>query len=327
MKEGYIVKSAAFAPEDELAQISRFARRTLREEEIYLFSVVLCDNDVDRDFERFTSHALAELSAMYVGKTGIFDHSMKGSDQVARIYDCKVERVEGRLTKTGEPYERLVAKAYMPRTAGNADLILELDAGIKKEVSVGCAVAKATCSVCGADRKTGCRHTKGRRYGPKGEAKLCCTELDDPTDAYEWSFVAVPAQREAGVVKAFHPNTEGTYTSEEIIKRLSIGEEITLCAAECRALLGGMDELRQLAEVGKASREELKKQVVRLSGIVQPEIPAGVMDAVAQRMSASELKAFQKAFEAKVGTILPVKPQLAPRGRDKEEKGNLEFKI
>ena len=39
----------------------------------------------------------------------------------------------------------------------------------------------------------------GQRY----DGKLCFTELQGAEDAYEWSFVAVPAQRGAGVLKTF----------------------------------------------------------------------------------------------------------------------------
>ncbi len=31
--------------------------------------------------------------------------------------------------------------------------------------------------------------SEGKTY----DGRLCCTVLDDPYDAYEWSFVAVPA--------------------------------------------------------------------------------------------------------------------------------------
>ncbi len=64
----------------------------------------------------------------------------------------------------------------------------------------------------GAERvlhlRRGRRHLRPRaRVRLYGE-KLCFMELQEPTDAYEWSFVAVPAQRRAGVVKRFGP--EGT---------------------------------------------------------------------------------------------------------------------
>ncbi len=37
--------------------------------------------------------------------------------------------------------------------------------------------------------------------------KRCIVRLAEPTDAFEWSFVAVPAQPRAGVVKGFQPGT------------------------------------------------------------------------------------------------------------------------
>ena len=57
--------------DDELELINRFTRRNLAKNEVYAFSVVLCDNDVDRDGERFTTDSLYELEKLFVGKTGI----------------------------------------------------------------------------------------------------------------------------------------------------------------------------------------------------------------------------------------------------------------
>ena len=42
-------------------------------------------------------------------------------------------------------------------------------------------------------------HILGETYPDEG---FCFLNLDDPSDAYELSFVAVPAQRNAGVTKA-----------------------------------------------------------------------------------------------------------------------------
>ena len=91
-------------------------------------------------------------------------------------------------------------RAYMLRNDQTAPLIAAIEGGILREVSVGCQVAKAICSICGADRReTYCGHRPGQEY----EGKRCHIDLDDPTDAYELSFVAVPAQREAGVIKHY----------------------------------------------------------------------------------------------------------------------------
>ena len=185
--------------EELLEKLNRYTRKPVSAQEVYTFPVILCDNEIDRDGERFSVPALERLAELFVGKTGIFDHDPKGENQTARIFDCEVKTLSDRLTAAGEPYTCLVAKAYMMRTDRSKDLIAEIEGGIKKEVSVGCSVGRKLCSVCGADlRENPCGHIRGKYYN----GKLCSVILDEPTDAYEWSFVAVPAQRNAGVTKS-----------------------------------------------------------------------------------------------------------------------------
>ena len=189
----------------QLEQIGDYARRQLKPEEVYVFSLVLCDNLVDREYERFPRESLEKLAGLFLGRTGIFDHNPTGEGQTARIFATALEEDPAREAPAGEPYCALRAWAYMVRCPRNADLILEIEAGIKKEVSVGCAVARSVCSVCGADaRQAPCAHQKGRTYS----GQLCWQDLVEPLDAYEWSFVAVPAQRGAGVTKGAAPGGE-----------------------------------------------------------------------------------------------------------------------
>ena len=58
----------------QLEKINALAKGTLTEEQVYVFSVRLCDDQVDRDFERFDGAALPELARLFVGKCGIVDH-------------------------------------------------------------------------------------------------------------------------------------------------------------------------------------------------------------------------------------------------------------
>jgi hypothetical protein len=122
---------------------------------------------------------------------------------VARIY--ATELVQGSKTlKSGEIYTQLVAHCYMVRTASNADLIAEIKGGIKKEGSVGCSVTGSICSICGTDNtKSYCPHWPGRSYAKEGGAQTCTFTLNGARDAYEFSLVAVPAQRAAGVSKSY----------------------------------------------------------------------------------------------------------------------------
>ena len=51
----------------EVKEINKYTRRDFKADELYAFSVVLCDNEVDRDFERFTDSALEGLAKLFLG--------------------------------------------------------------------------------------------------------------------------------------------------------------------------------------------------------------------------------------------------------------------
>ncbi|WP_243112578.1 MULTISPECIES: hypothetical protein [Acutalibacteraceae] len=233
-----------------------------------------------------------------------------------------MENDPSRRTSAGEPYTYLKASAYLPRTEKNADLIAGLESGIKKEVSVGCAVRSATCSICGADLKTGsCEHERGRSYG----GSLCCTILDDPTDAYEWSFVAVPAQREAGVVKSYS-DAAGT-GSEDLFKALRRGGPVSLTREEAEALTEKIAVLEREAACGRVYREELTKDFVRSAALSKPGIPTGALRRAADGMDLDDLKCFAAAFRRDAERLVPLTPQLAGAERQIPADGNSAFKI
>lgn len=205
---------------EKLQLLNQFTRRELTEEEVYIFDVILCDNEIDRDFEKFSLSALKTLQELFIGKTGIFDHDAKSSGQTARIFHTELAEDSERKTSTGENYVCLKGCAYMVRTSANENLIKEIEGGIKKEVSISCSASVQKCSVCGANKRTkNCPHTKGKEYA----GKTAYVILDKITDAYEWSFVAVPAQKNAGVTRKFFSdcNDISNYnTDSEITQKL-----------------------------------------------------------------------------------------------------------
>ena len=176
--------------DDELELINRFTRRNLAKNEVYAFSVVLCDNDVDRDGERFTTDSLYELEKLLSARQELLTTIRVPKIRRQEFSAVKVEKIDGQKTALGDDYYRLKARAYLPVCESNRDIILAIDSGIIKEVSVGCAVGRVVCNVCGEDISM-CTHKKGEVYG----SKLCCGELVNPYDAYEWSFVACRHKR------------------------------------------------------------------------------------------------------------------------------------
>ena len=276
----------------DLEQINALARRELTADEVYLFAVRLCDNDVDRDGERFAVETLEELGKLFVGVSGVFDHQWSARGQTARIYRTEVVHEEGTLTQYGQPYCYLKGYAYMMRTEDNAGLIAEIDGGIKREVSVGCAVERVECSICGEDMNASqrCGHQRGQEYG----GQLCTGILLGATDAYEWSFVAVPAQKKAGVVK--------------------------------RAKL--REKLEREAEIGRTYLERLRGEVVRLACLVQPEADRELMERVARRLDWEELDGLKKLYQAQADRrFIPQSQLWQGEDRPEDRRGDSAFLI
>ncbi len=177
--------------EEELDLINAQALRPMTAEEVFTFRLAACDDQIDRDNERFTPETLDGFAKLFPGRTVLMDHDWDVKNQTARVYAASVEEVGG--------VRRLVLRCYMPRLESNADTIRAIESGILRECSVGVAVKSVICSICGQDQRTGwCEHVGGREYG----GQVCYFELTGAADVYEVSMVAVPAQREAGVIKS-----------------------------------------------------------------------------------------------------------------------------
>lgn len=259
--DGLIRKAASLGAHEitdaDLKQINKYTLEPLAAEDVFTFKAVLCDNEVDRQFERFNQKALQDLKKLFLGKTVIKDHAKSADNQVARIYATELVSTDKSLP-SGETYTQLVAHCYMVRTASNADLIAEIKGGIKKEGSVSCSVSGAICSICGTDnRKSYCRHWPGKSYDKENGQEVCTFTLNGAKDAYEFSLVAIPAQRAAGVSKSYTGKTVYADDQPETENALDPGNspgEIDATKAkelELRARLGAA-----LATTTNATEEE-----------------------------------------------------------------------
>lgn len=237
---GMTYKSASVGAQEitpeELKAINKYTLSPLTAEDVFAFKMVICDNAIDRDFERFSLKALKQLQKLFIGKTVLKDHNHRADNQVARIYATELVQDSVKTLESGELYTQLVGRCYIVKTTENESLIAEIKGGIKKEVSVGCAIDSAICSICGVDNaKSYCSHYHGKKYDKDGKKSVCSFTLDNATDAYETSFVAVPAQRNAGTCKSYTGETvyekdtaETTETTPETAENTdkSAGEEI-----------------------------------------------------------------------------------------------------
>ena len=264
----------------QLEAINAQAKAQLTAEQVYVFSLRLCDDQPDRDHERFDTAALPGLAKLFIGKTGIVDHRWSADNQIARIFETQVVKEEG--------VSFIKAWAYIRRGNSNDEIIADIEAGIKKEVSVGCAMGRCVCSVCGSEYGT-CGHRKGEYY----DGQLCCGILGEPMDAYEFSFVAVPAQPAGGVLKAVGGRSKS-------LKELA--EEFGV-QAEYRGLF-------KEAELGRQYRKELETDVVRMCKILDLGAEHDVLQNIVKTAAAEDLIKLKAALEAKTAEVLPVTSQL-----------------
>ena len=282
-----VTKSSALGPGGtptpaQLEKINRQSKTALTAEQVYCVSVRLCDDQPDRDFERFDLAALPKLAELFIGKTGICDHEWSAKGQVARIFDAWTEP-EGAATI-------LRAWAYMLRGELADPLIANIEAGIHREVSVGCAMGRTVCSICGEPYGS-CEHRKGKVYG----GKTCYGVLCDPVDAYEFSFVAVPAQRDAGVMKAF-------------------GEE------------DGLEALKKSAALGERYLLGLRREGVRLAMSLGLELEKPILTRMAEALEEEELLCLNRALQTLWDRKYACTTQL-PGAKDKDFDFGTEYLI
>ena len=272
--------------QQQLDAINALAKTTLTAEQVYVFSVRLCDDQLDRDGERFDTAALPELARLFLGKTGVVDHRWSSDWQVARIFATEV-------VQEGDCHY-VKAWAYIRRGGAAEEIIADIEAGIKKEVSVGCSMGRSVCSICGSDYGS-CGHKKGESY----DGQLCFAILKEPMDAYEFSFVAVPAQPEAGVLKRF---------SGKRLALKALAEEF-----------GAQEEYRTLsrqAELGRVYEKQLRDQAVRLCLSLDIGVEEPVLRALTEKAGAQDLEALCRALEGRLRQMLPGQPQLPVPGRE-----------
>ena len=276
-KEAGVVRGGTPTPE-QLALIHQQARTELAAEDVYVFSLRLCDDRPDRDDEQFAAEALPRLAELMVGKTGLCDHNWSASEQVARIFDACVEQEDGA--------HFIRAWAYLLR-AHHEQLIDEIEGGIRREVSIGCAMGRRICSVCGAEYGS-CQHQKGQVY----DGQKCVAILSEPMDAYEFSFVAVPAQPAAGVLKHWQ--------SLENMAQAAGGE-----------VLASYERLRREAEAGQRAGERMRGELVQLGMAMELGLERPLLERMAAAMTPADVEAVCCVWRKTMRSLYPEQTQLS----------------
>ena len=132
-------------------------------------------------------------------------------------------------------------------------------------------------------------------------AGRCAAVLCGAVVADEVSVVAVPAQKQAGVLQK---QTGGGVPVDEF----------------------ALKKLQKEAELGKAYRQELETRVTRAALLLGLELDAGLMKRIVRGMAAEELKGLSEGLERRTAELFAPEPQMTA-GQDAAREQNSAFLI
>ena len=193
-------------------------------------------------------------------------------------------REGAQVTAVGDGYCWLKAWAYLLRTEKNADLIAEIEGGIKREVSVGCAWPGG-CAPSAAQRAAPASTRQG-----SGTGSSCATWSRGipPTHTSGPSWRCQPSGRRGSWKRYGHENQ-------------------------------GMAQLRAQAELGRKYLRELRREVTRLAMLADDSMDGGALAKAAEHLEEPELLELKRVYGAQAARRFPPVPQLRSRGAAKTE--------
>lgn len=174
---------------DMLAAINRFALRPLALDDVAVFTLDLCNNQIDRHHSRFPDEELETINHLIVGRPLMERHDLRGSLPRGIFFRSQLHRDGAHLSVRPE--------VYVLRTRDNEDFIRNIEGGVYRETSIGFAFRTPECSICGKHIDT-CGHVPGRDY----DGHTCHFLLREVVDVLEGSVVACGSQGTQFVAQA-----------------------------------------------------------------------------------------------------------------------------
>ncbi len=175
--------------DSDMKIINQLAPGDLSSEQVFIRSMYLCSSQpCISDGCQFTRQALEEIAERVVGLSVLTGHD-RSSLPIARFF--KAEVVQSDSQDNGEQVYFVRAWFYWLRnTSGAKDLLLNIDGGIYREVSLAWKFDAWICSVCNSPNGR-CGHRAGALYNEQ----RCYRLIDHVTEVLEGSLVYKSADR------------------------------------------------------------------------------------------------------------------------------------
>lgn len=293
-KEFAVRAEATEAEPGDLELINQqYALRPLAAEEVYIRRLALCNDQVDRTFERFPVPYLQRFAATLPGKP-LLAHHDRSQFPMGRFFRAEVKSSDELGLPRGEddrPSNWLVCWVYLVKTSGNEEVRRQIDAGVYSHVSIGYRWADLTCDLCGRSYfRSDCPHVIGQSY----ESRTCTATYsgdEERVEAVEGSLVYLGAQYGAVITKSDNRREEKAALSH----RKEGGEDV-------------------LAAEGREYRAELRAEILRLGRCLHAGIEAETLLEALGDVGAPRLRELLTDYRRRFDGVFPIEEAVAMRG-------------
>jgi len=234
--------------EPDMKIINQLAPGELSTEKVFIRSMYLCSSQpCTSDGCQFTRNALEEIAQRVVGLSVLTGHD-RSSLPIARFF--KAEVVQSDNSDNGEPIFFVRAWFYWLRnTSGAKDLLLNIDGGIYREVSLAWKFDSWICSICNSSNGK-CGHRAGALYNER----RCYRLIDHVTEVLEGSLVYKSADRNTYLSGE---RSEDGFVNENTVMVVGDGDDPLLAFLENRGLLQDKNNLDEISDAINGSVELL----------------------------------------------------------------------
>ncbi len=234
---------------DDMAKIQRFALRELSADEVAVFTMNLCNDQIDRHASRFPKKELETINRMIRGKPTMVNHDMSQMPR-GRFFDSRMAKGPTGPQSISNSKDALFVQPsfYMLREPENESFIRNIEAGIYSGTSIGFSFDTPECSICSCDLRA-CAHWPGDEY----EGVECHYIMHDVRDVFEGSIVPLGSQ-----------GTEIVARTEEGQRVLPFGDALKVAREGYRIASEKVDN-DDPEDAQLTSKEALAKNVLRIS--------------------------------------------------------------
>jgi len=177
-----VIEESRFHNSDQdLDAINRHTLKPVTKDDIAVFRMDLCNDQVDRHFSRFPQKELRAINDMIVGKPLMELHDTHGRQPLGKFFQSRMNKDGGNVSVQPD--------CFILRTPANEEMIRNIEAGICCGTSIGFSFENPECSICEGDLRE-CSHYPGIDY----DGERCHYVMHDVSDVYEGSVVPLGSQ-------------------------------------------------------------------------------------------------------------------------------------